>query len=73
MTYSYYIVEGTNLVRWSTKSCKYIKPDGTWHKYPDRWDVMTNGRHIGDDEEVAMIKAKELFAKLEGYGFEYPD
>jgi hypothetical protein len=32
---------------------------------------MTNGRRIGDDEEQAMKEAKELFAKLKKYGFEY--
>jgi hypothetical protein len=71
--YGYYIVERTYLVRWSTKSCEYIKPDGTWHEYPDRWDVMTNGRYITDDEEQAMIEAKELFADMEEIGFKYPD
>jgi hypothetical protein len=71
--YGYYIVEGIYLVRWGTKVCEYLKPDGTWHDYPDEWDVMTNGRRIGDDEEQAMEKAKALFAKLEKYGFKYPD
>ena len=69
--YSYYIVEGTYLVRWGTQVCEYLKPDGTWHEYRDLWDVTTNGRLIGDDEELAMTKAKALFAKLEKYGFEY--
>ena len=59
------------MVRWSTKVCEYLKPDGTWQDYPDEWDVMANGRRIGNDEEQAMEKAKELFAKLEKYGFEY--
>ena len=71
MAYSYYIVEGTYLVRWGTEGCEYIKPDGTWHAYRDLWDVTTNGRHITDDEEQAMKKAKELFAKMEEIGFEY--
>jgi hypothetical protein len=71
--YEYYIVEGTYLVRWGTKSCEYIKPDGTWHEYSDRWDVMTNGRHIGNDEKLAMEKAKALFAEMEELGFKYPD
>ena len=69
--YGYYIVEGTYLVRWNIKSCEYLKPDGTWHEYSDLWDVATNGRHIGDDEKLAMEKAKALFAKLEKIGFEY--
>ena len=73
MAYSYYIVESTYLVRWNIKRCEYLKPDGTWHEYSDMWDVMTNGRRIGDDEKLAMEKAKALFAKLEKYGFEYPD
>jgi len=45
--YEYYIVEGTYLVRWGTKGCEYLKPDGTWHEYSDMWDVTTNGRLIG--------------------------
>jgi hypothetical protein len=69
--YGYYIVEGTYLVRWNIKSCEYLKPDGTWHEYSDLWDVATNCRHIGDDEKLAMEKAKALFAKLEKIGFEY--
>ena len=69
--YGYYIVENSHLVRWGTNVCEYLKPDGTWHHYPDEWDVITNGRRIGDDEEQAMKEAKELFAKLEKYGFEY--
>jgi hypothetical protein len=71
--YGYYIVERTYLVRWSTKSCEYIKPDGAWHEYPDRWDVVSNGRYSTDDEEQAMIEAKELFADMEEIGFKYPD
>ena len=73
MAYSYYVVERTYLVRWSRKSCEYIKPEGTWHKYLDRWDVITNCRHIGDDEEQAMKEVKELFAEMEEIGFKYPD
>ena len=71
--YGYYIVESTYLVRWGTKVCEYFKPDGTWHDYPDEWDVITNGRRIGDDEEQAMKEAKELFAEMEEIGFKYPD
>ena len=71
--YGYYVVEGTYLVRWNAKSCEYIKPDGTWHEYTDLWDVATNGRRIGDDEEQAMKEAKKLFAEMEKIGFKYPD
>ena len=71
MAYSYYIVESTYLVRWSRKSCEYLKPDGTWNEYSNEWSVITNGRRIGDDEELAMKKAKELFAEMEEIGFEY--
>jgi hypothetical protein len=35
------------------------------------WDVATNGRHIGNDEDLAMEKAKALFSKLEKIGFKY--
>ena len=69
--YGYYLVEGTYLVRWGKKICEYLKPDGTWHEYSDEWDVMTNGRHITDDEEQAIKEGKELFAKLEKIGFKY--
>ena len=71
--YGYYIVESTYLVRWGTKVCEYLKPDGTWHNYSNEWSVITNGRHIGDDEGLAMKKAKELFAEMEEIGFKYPD
>jgi len=71
MAYEYFVVEGTYLVRWGDEGCEYIKPDGTWHEYRNQWDVQTNGRLIGEDEEEAMKAAQELFAKLEGYGFKY--
>ena len=69
--YRYYLVEGTYLVRWHGNSAEYIKPDGTWHDYADHWDIMTNGRYIGHDDELAMKKAKELFASLDEIGFKY--
>ncbi len=73
MAYEYFIVESTYLVRWGNEGCEYIKPDGTWHEYADEWNVQTNGRLIGDDEELAMKKAKALFAELDEIGFKYPD
>ena len=69
--YHYSLVEGTYLVRWNDKGGEFVKPDGTWHAYPVQWDIETNGRYIGDDEEEAMKKAKELFRKLKETGFEY--
>ena len=67
----YYLVEGTYLVRWHDKGAEFVKPDGTWHPYRDHWDVATNGRYIGDDEEEAMKKARELFEQMRKIGFEY--
>ena len=46
--YGYYTVENSHLVRWGTNVSEYLKPDGTWHHYPDEWDVITNGRRIGN-------------------------
>ena len=69
--YRYYLVEGTYLVRWRGEGAEYVKPDGTWHEYRDLWDVATNGRYIGDDDEAAMKKAKELFERLDAIGFKY--
>ena len=71
--YHYYLVEGTYLVRWQWTEghAEYVKPDGTWHDYPDHWDIATNGRYIGKDDELAMKKAKELFARLDAIGFKY--
>ena len=69
--YHYYLVEGTYLVRWNDKGGGFVKPDWTWHPYDDQWDIATNGRFIGDDEEEAMKRAKELFESLKEIGFEY--
>ena len=67
----YYLVEGTYLVRWNDEGAEFVKPDGTWHPYPDHWDITTNGRYIGDDKEEAMKRAKKLFESLKEIGFEY--
>ena len=69
--YQYYIVEGTYFVRWGKDGPEYMKPDGTWHPYPDQWDVTTNGRLIGEDEEEAMVRAEKLFERMRKIGFEY--
>jgi hypothetical protein len=49
-----------------------VRPDGTWHPYRDEWDVMTNGRYSGEDDEKAMEIAQELFDEAEEDGHEYP-
>jgi hypothetical protein len=67
----YCIVEGTYLVRWNDAGAEYLKPDMTWHPYPDMWDVITNGREIGQDEETAMAAAGKLFERMRQIGFKY--
>jgi len=69
--YEYFLVEGTYLVRLGTRSAEYLKPDGSWRDYADRWDVITNGRLIGTDEAAALREAEALFERLRSYGFEY--
>jgi len=69
--YRYYLVEGTYLVRWHRNGAEYIKPDGTWHDYSDLWDITTNGRYIGHDDEQAMERARQLFETLDAIGFKY--
>lgn len=69
--YQYYLVESTYLVRWDDEGAEFVKPDGTWHPYKDTWDVATNGHFITDDEDEAMERAAELFARLDKISFQY--
>lgn len=69
--YEYFLVEGTYLVRLHARGAEFLKPDGSWHDYRDRWDVVTNGRLIGTDEQAALREAEALFERLKCYGFSY--
>ena len=60
--YTYYLVEGTYVVRTHVKGAEYIRPDGKWENYPNyMWDVAMNGRLIGNKEEDALKIAKNIF------------
>ena len=58
--YEYYVVESSFVVRVGPGTTERLTHDGTWVDYPDRWDVLTNGRLL-ESEEKALAKAKQLF------------
>lgn len=58
--YEYYVVESSFVARVGPGTTERLTGDGTWVDYPDRWDVLTNGRLL-ESEEKALAKAKDLF------------
>lgn len=57
--YEYYVVESSFVARVGPGTAERLMRDGSWVDYPDRWDVLTNGRLL-EDEEKALAKAKQL-------------
>lgn len=59
--YEYYVVESTFVARVGPGTTEQLMRDGSWVEYPDRFEVLSNGRLL-DDEDKALAKAKQLFA-----------
>lgn len=60
--FKYYVVENSFAARVSekTRKAERLLADGTWHPYPDVWDVCTNGRWIASERD-ALDEAAEIF------------
>jgi hypothetical protein len=58
--YEYYVVESSFVARVGPGTTERLTRDGAWVDYPDRWDVLTNGRSL-ENEEKALETAKQLF------------
>ncbi len=59
--YEYYLVESSSVVRVGPGTTEQMMRDGSWVAYPDRWEVLSCGRQL-EDENTALAKAKQLFA-----------
>ncbi len=60
-TYRYYIVESSFVARLGKGTTERYTRDGAWVPYNDRWDVITNGVELEEDEDPVEV-ARELFA-----------
>ncbi len=58
--YEYYVVESSFVVRVGRGTTERLIRDGSWVDYPDRWEVLSGGRQL-EDEEKALAKANQLF------------
>ena len=58
--YEYYVVESSFVVRVGPETTERLMRDGSWVKYHDRWEVLSGGRQL-EDEDKALAKAKQLF------------
>ena len=62
--YDYFVVESSFVARVGPGTTERLTRDGTWEDYPDRWDVVTNGRLL-ESEEQALAKAQQLFQSFD--------
>lgn len=58
--YDYYVVESSCVVRVGPGTTEQLMRDGSWADYPDRWEVLSGGRRL-ENEEKALAKAGQLF------------
>ena len=58
--YEYYVVESSFVVRVGPGTTEQMMRDGSWVQYPDRWEVLSGGRQL-EDEDKALAKAKQFF------------
>ncbi|MEK7287794.1 MAG: hypothetical protein AAB091_04485 [Elusimicrobiota bacterium] len=58
--YDYYVVESSFVARVGPGTTERLMPDNTWVAYQNRWEVLTNGRLL-ENEEKALKKAQQLF------------
>ena len=56
------VVENSFVARLSKDATERYTRDGIWIPYPDRWDVITNGRLLCKGEDPVTV-AEELFAE----------
>lgn len=58
--YEYYVVESSFVARVGPGTTELLTRDGSWVDYPDRWEVLSAGRRL-ENEEKALAKARHLF------------
>lgn len=64
--YEYYVVESSFVVRVGPGTTEQLMRDGSWADYPDRWEVLSAGRRL-ENEEKALAKAKQIFELDDAY------
>ncbi len=64
--YEYYVVESSFVVRIGPGTTERLMRDGSWTDYPDRWEVLSGGRLL-ENEEEALATAKRLFELEDAY------
>lgn len=64
--YEYYVVESSFVVRVGPGTTEQLMRDGSWVEYPERWEVLSGGRQL-EDEERALAKAKQLFEQQDAH------
>jgi len=60
--YQYYVYSSSFVVRVGGGTTERLTRDGIWEDYPYRWEVLTEGREL-ENEEKALAKAEQLLAK----------
>ncbi len=58
--YEYYVVESSFVVRVGPGTTERLTRDGSWVEYPYRWEVLSGGLQL-DNEEEALATAKLIF------------
>jgi hypothetical protein len=62
--YEYYVVESSFVARVGPGTTEQLIRDGSWEDYPGRWEVLSQGRRL-ENEEKAFAIAKQLFELAE--------
>jgi len=60
--YRYYVYSSSFVVRVGEGTTERLTRDCIWENYPYRWEVLTEGREL-ENEEKALEKAEKLLAK----------
>ena len=60
--YRYYVYSSSFIVRVGEGTTERLTRDGVWANYPYRWEVLTEGREL-ENENKALDKAEKLLAK----------
>lgn len=58
--YTYYVFEGFCVVRAGLGTTERLMRDGSWVDYPYRWEVLSMGLQL-DNEDEALAIAKRIF------------
>lgn len=59
--HKYYVVESSFVARLGKGTTERYTRDRVWAPYDNRWDVITNGTLLEEDEDPVQV-AEELFA-----------